>query len=166
MPPLLLPPLNPLWRPTDRSTVDDRELIRSYANWPLSRTNMHEITVIMNRAAEFPGTVTAIQGWIDEVQDLEDIYSGQVLDGTASLSNARSYEGARIGAPLTRDDLKKKADVLEWDTSLLRVKYESGGAGTSSTALLGARSEGLKSKILQALGIAANTSTQATVIRS
>jgi hypothetical protein len=42
----------------------------------------------------------------------------------------------------------------------------SGGGATSSTALIGARSEGLKSKILQALGIMANTSTQATVIRS
>jgi hypothetical protein len=49
--------------------------------------------------------------------------------------------------------LKKKADVLEWDTSLLRVKYESGGSGGTAGAVLAGRLADLKGRIFQTLGI-------------
>jgi hypothetical protein len=135
---MTIPVLNSLWRITPR---DDRELIRSYAGWPLSVTNLTELTAIQ------------VQRWIDEIENLEADYAEKVEIGTAHLGNAASYEGPTPGETLSRDDLKKKADVLEWDTSLLRVKYESGGAGGTAGAVLGGRMESLKGRIFQALGI-------------
>ena len=148
---MAIPILNILWRITPR---DDRELIRGYAGWPLSVTNLTELTAILNRVAiTSTATVTQVQRWIDEIENLEADYADQVESGTAHLNNAASYEGPTPGKTLSRDDLKKKADVLEWDTSLLRVTYESGGAGGTAGAVLGGRLADLKERIFQALGI-------------
>jgi hypothetical protein len=164
---MAIPILNSLWRITPR---DDRELIRGYAGWPLSVTNLTELTSILNRVAiTSTATVTQVQRWIDEIENLEADYADQVESGKAHLNNAASYEGPTPGKTLSRDDLKKKADVLEWDTSLLRVKYESGGAGGTAGAVLGGRLVTLKGRIFQTLGIepvSGAGSGMATLIRS
>jgi hypothetical protein len=146
-----IPALNPLWRSTPR---DDRELIRGYAGWPLSVTNQTELTAVLNRVALIStSTVSQVQRWIDEIEALEADYAERVESNTAHLGNAGSYEGPIPGTTLTREDLESKADVLEWDTSLLRVKYESGGSGGTAGAVLGARLADLKGRIFQSLGI-------------
>ena len=146
-----IPVLNSLWRITPK---DDRELIRGYAGWPLSVSNLTELTAILNRVAiTSTAAVVQVQKWIDEIENLEADYADQVESGKAHLGNAASYEGPDPGSSLSRDDLKKKADVLEWDTSLLRVKYESGGAGGTAGAVLGGRLADLKGRIFQTLGI-------------
>ena len=148
---MAIPTLNSLWRAT---TTDDRELIRGYAGWPLSVSNLTELTAIMNRVAiTSTAAVVQVQRWIDEIETLESDWADQVESGTAHLGNAASYEGPAPGSSLSRDDLKKRADVLEWDTSLLRVKYESGGAGGTAGAVLGGRLADLKGRIFQTLGI-------------
>jgi hypothetical protein len=148
---MAIPTLNNLWRITP---LDDRELIRGYAGWPLSVTNLTELTAILNRVAiTSTAAVTQVQRWIDEIENLEADYADQVESGKAHLNNAASYEGPTPGKALSRDDLKSKADVLEWDTSLLRVKYESGGAGGTAGAVLGGRLADLKGRIFQTLGI-------------
>jgi hypothetical protein len=148
---MAIPTLNNLWRITPK---DDRELIRGYAGWPLSVSNLTELTAILNRVAiTSTAAVVQVQKWIDEIETLESDWADQVESGTAHLGNAASYEGPAPGSSLSRDDLKKKADVLEWDTSLLRVKYESGGAGGTAGAALGGRLADLKGRIFQTLGI-------------
>jgi hypothetical protein len=148
---MAIPTLNSLWRAT---TTDDRELIRGYAGWPLSVSNLTELTAIMNRVAiTSTAAVVQVQKWIDEIETLESDWADKVESGTAHLGNAASYEGPAPGSSLTRDDLKKRADVLEWDTSLLRVKIDSGGAGGTAGAVLGGRLVDLKGRIFQALGI-------------
>jgi hypothetical protein len=148
---MAIPTLNSLWRAT---TTNDRELIRGYAGWPLSVSNLTELTAIMNRVAiTSTAAVVQVQRWIDEIETLESDWADQVESGTAHLGNAASYEGPAPGSSLSRDDLKEQADVLKWDTSLLRVKYESGGAGGTAGAVLGGRLADLKGRIFQTLGI-------------
>ena len=148
---MTIPTLNALWRVTPR---DDRELIRGYAGWPLSVTNQTELTSILNRVALISAsTVSQVQRWIDEIESLEADYADRVEAGREHLLNAASYEGPAPGTTLTRDDMKSKADVLEWDTSLLRVRYESGGSGGTAGAVLAARLVDLKGRIFQSLGI-------------
>jgi hypothetical protein len=156
--PAAIPTLNALWRPNGSSTRDDRELIRGYASWPVSAYNLTQLTSILNRAADTsPATVTQCQAWIDEIENLEQDWSDKVADGTAHLGNVQSYEGPAPGASLSRDDLKKRADVLEWDTTLLRVRYESGGrADATAGGTIATRIQQLKSRILQTLGIKAS----------
>jgi hypothetical protein len=163
---MAIPTLNPLWRVTPR---DDRELIRSYAGWPLSVTNQTELTSILNRVAiTSTAAVTQVQKWIDEIENLESDYADQVESGEAHLGNAASYEGPAPGTTLARDELKSKADVLEWDTSLLRVKYESGGSGGTAGAVLGGRLATLRGRIFQTLGIqpVGGGNGQAMLVRS
>jgi len=148
---MAIPNLNSLWRAT---TTNDRELIRGYAGWPLSVSNLTELTAIMNRVAiTSTAAVVQVQKWIDEIETLESDWADKVESGTAHLGNAASYEGPAPGSSLTRDDLKKRADVLEWDTSLLRVRIDSGGAGGTAGAVLGGRLVDLKGRIFQTLGI-------------
>jgi len=148
---MAIPTLNNLWRTT---TKDDRELIRGYAGWPLSVSNLTELTAILNRVAiTSTAAVVQVQKWIDEIETLESDWADKVESGTAHLGNAASYEGPAPGSSLTRDDLKKRADVLEWDTSLLRVRIDSGGAGGTAGAVLGGRLVDLKGRIFQTLGI-------------
>ena len=164
--PAPIPTLNALWRTTPR---DDRELIRSYAGWPVSAYNLTQLTSILNRAADTSAaTVTQVQTWIDEVENLEQSWADQLEDGTAHLGNVASYQGPAPGTTLTRDDLKKRADVLEWDTSLLSVKYEAGNRPDSTAGgVLSARIAQLKARILQTLGIAGMSDAgQAQLLRS
>jgi len=69
---MAIPTLNALWRVTPR---DDRELIRGYAGWPLSVTNLTELTAILNRVAiTSTAAVNQVQRWIDEIENLEADY--------------------------------------------------------------------------------------------
>jgi hypothetical protein len=149
---MAVPTLSNLWRTSPR---DDRELIRSYAGWPVSEYNLQILTTILNRAADVsPGTVTRCQAWIDEIETLEQDWSDQVGAGTAHLGNAEQYEGPIPGTTVSRDDQLKKADVLEWDTSLLRVKTTAGRRSeATASGVLGARIAQLQQRVLQALGI-------------
>jgi hypothetical protein len=156
--PAPIPTLNALWRPNGSSARDDRELIRGYASWPISAYNLTQLTTILNRAADTsPATVAQVQSWIDEIENLEQDWSDKVSDGTAHLGNVQSYEGPAPGANLTRDDLRKRADVLEWDTSLLRVSYQSGGRTDATVGgTIANRIQQLKGRIFQTLGIKAS----------
>jgi len=149
---MAIPTLNQLWRTSPR---DDRELIRGYAGWPVSSYNLQILTTILNRAADTSAaTVTQCQAWIDEIETLEQDWADQIGDGTAHLGNAAEYEGPLPGATVSRDQQLKKADVLEWDTSLLRVKVTTGGrADATAGGVRGTRIAQLQRRILQALGI-------------
>lgn len=149
--PAPLPTLNAAWR------AKDRERIRGYANWPVSAYNLTQLTSALNRVADTStDAVTQIQSWIDEVESLEQDWADKVSDGTAHLGNVQSYEGPAPGATLARADRQTKADVLEWDASLLKVSYQAGTRGDSTAGgVLAARVADLKGKILQAVGIAA-----------
>ena len=153
--PAPIPTLSALWRPNQGSTRDDRELIRGYALWPLSAYNLTQLTSIMNRVADTSAaTVAQVQRWIDEIETLEQNWADQVEDGTAHLGNVESYEGPTPGATLTRQDRQTKADVLEWDSSLLKVKYQAGRRSDSTAGgVLHARVDTLKAKVFQTLGI-------------
>ena len=152
---MAIPTLNALWRPNGGSSINDRELIREYALWPLSEYNLTQLTAIMNRIAQVsPAAVTSVQGWIDEIETLEQNWADQVEDGTAHLGNVESYEGPTPGTTLTRQDRQTKADVLEWDSSLLKVKYQAGKRSDSTAGgVLHARVDTLKAKVFQTLGI-------------
>jgi len=152
--PAPIPTLNPLWRTTPR---DDRELIRGYALWPVSAYNLTQLTSVLNRAADTSAaTVTQVQAWIDEIEDLEQDWADKVSDGTAHLGNVQSYQGPAPGTTLSREDRQKRADVLEWDTSLLQVSYQAGTrADSTAGGVLHARVASLKRKVLQTLGIKA-----------
>ena len=152
---MAIPTLNALWRPNGGSSINDRELIREYALWPLSEYNLTQLTAIMNRIAQVsPAAVASVQGWIDEIETLEQSWADQVEDGTAHLGNVESYEGPTPGTTLTRQDRQTKADVLEWDSSLLKVKYQAGKRSDSTAGgVLHARVDKLKAKVFQTLGI-------------
>jgi hypothetical protein len=147
-----------LWRPNEigptPKTRDDRGLIMAYAMWPVSVNNLKIITSILNRVAEIaPETVLHCQRWIDEIEELDEQWSGKIADGTAHLGNASSYEGPIPGKTLTRDDMKSKADVLEWNTDLQRVKYSTGNPAGTEGAVISQRIEFLKARLLRTLGI-------------
>ena len=149
--PAPIPSTLPPWR------SGDRELIRGYAGWPVSAYNLTQLTASMNRVAEAStAAVVAMQRWIDEVEGLEADWADKVSDGTAHLGNVQEYEGPKPGATLTRQDRQTKADVLEWDSSLLKVRYSAGSRPDSTVGgVLSARIEELKAKILQGLGLKA-----------
>lgn len=158
---MTIQPLNGLWRPNvaGPAPVDtqDRELVRQYAGMPGSENAIDVITEQMNVIASFsPATVLKIQGWINEIEDLEETHAGKVADGTAFLGDVEEYEGLRPGFEPTRAELVKKADVLEWDVeSLARVRIKTGPAGGQGTATgsLQARIGELKTRVLTALGL-------------
>lgn len=160
---LPLPTLNALWRTTP---IDDRDAIRSYADAPATEVNLHRLTVAMNLMAEAsPAAVARCKSWISEIEDLETIWADKVVSGTAHLGNAEEYEGPVPGTTPTRDQQLKRADVVEWDTNLLRVRYRSGsGAGTEG-GVLAARVQELKHKVLIAVGFDGATAG-ARIIRS
>lgn len=149
--PAPIPSTIPPWRSSDR------ERIRGYALWPVSAYNLTQLTAAMNRVAEASAdAVTQLQDWIDEVEALEQDWADKVSDGTAHLGNVQSYEGPAPGVTLSKADRQTKADVLEWDASLLKVQYQAGTRSDSTAGgVLHARVDGLKGKILQALGLKA-----------
>jgi hypothetical protein len=149
--PSTIPSVNSPWR------AGDRELVRSYAGWPISNHNLTQLTSIMNRAADTSSeTVVKIQSWMDEAEDLEQDWADKIADGTAHLGNVQSYEGPIPGVTLTAQDRRKKLDVIEWDTDLLKVKYTSGNrADSTSGGVITTRIEMLRGRVLQTLGIEA-----------
>lgn len=155
--PATIPTLNALWRPNAASARNDRELIRGYAGWPVSAYNLTQLTSALNRVADTSAAaVTQVQAWIDEIEDLETTWADQVADGTAHLGNVQEYEGVTPGSTLTRADRQTKADVLEWDASLLKVRYTAGTRSDSTAGgVLTARVSQLKAKVLQTLGLKA-----------
>jgi hypothetical protein len=165
-----LPDLDIQWRQT--ADINDRELIRTHLNYPASDASLTMIIQQMNSvAAVSPETVARIQGWLDEIIELEEIQADAVLDGTAHLSNAKEYEGVIPGTIPTRDQQLSQAGKLSWDTSVLKARYVF-GEGTRNTAQ-GQRDERrglLVSRIVQAVGIPYNSHTlygygAATLIR-
>ena len=151
---MTLPTLDPLWR----TTPDDRELIREYANFPGSEAGMTMLTVQLNSLASVtPSTVARVKGWIDEIQQLEQDVADQVADRTAHLGDVKSYEGLRPGLKPTKDDTLTKAGPLEWDTqSLMRVRFEAGdGPGGTASGQTQGRIADLKGRILTALSLSA-----------
>jgi hypothetical protein len=164
---MAIPTLNALWRPNGAdATKDDRELIRGYSEQPAVETVLHDLTVNMNRMATVsPAAITQIQTWIDEIEELDEQWSGFVADGTASQLSAAEYEGPINGTAVSRDDQLKRADVLEWDTTANRVRIKSaaGGQGSQSAAIAG-RIASLKGKVLQAMNL--SRSAGAVLLRS
>lgn len=162
-----LPTLNDLWRPNgDDANTDDRELIRQYSNQPAVQVVLHDLTVTMNRMAEIaPASVAQIQTWIDEIETLEAQWAAEVAAGTAHYSQAQEYEGPLPGTALTRDDLLKRADVLEWDTNLNRVRIVAGaGGGGTAAGATGQRIGELKARVLKAMDLSPQYGTR--VVRS
>ncbi len=151
---LLLP-----WRPNEIGPEpqerDDRELVRQYLGWPASESSLEAITTAMNGVAAVSASAVAkVQAWIDEVESLEATYADQVAAGTAHLQNAQEYEGPLPGAVITREEQLKKADVLEWDTSLLKVKVTSSGTALSTgTGVISDRIQQLRARVITALGL-------------
>lgn len=153
-----LPTLDPLWRPNatgpSPNTRDDRELIRSYSGQPAVHVVYHDLTVQMNRLASVsPAGVAQIQGWINEIENLEGDWSGQVADGTSSYAGATEYEGPVPGTSVERSDLLKRADVLEWDTDLKKVKYKLQQGTATQAGSMGQRIADLKGRILIAMDL-------------
>ena len=102
---------NTLWRPTPSSTRNDRDLIRTYLGWPVTEGSLVELTQQMNSVATLsPSTVGQVQGWLDEIVNLEETQADEVDAGTAHLGSAEEYEGpipgsnARASAQGQRDE--------------------------------------------------------------
>lgn len=142
-----LPDLDILWRPnTSNAAVNDRELIRIYINWPATIASLTELIQQLNSVASIsPPTVTLVQGWLDEIIELEEIQAGEINDGTAHLSNLQEYEGPIPGKTITQDDRLTQAGKLQWDSALLKSKltFSSGPRSTPQ----GQREERIKTLI-------------------
>lgn len=142
----ILPTLDPLWRPTGTDTTNDLVLIRTWIGWPASSGSLTELIQQMNVLATLsPADVAQVQTWIDEVVALEATQAGAVADGTAHLGNATEYEGPIPGTTPTREQQLQQADVLQWDTSLLKARYGFSGGGPGATA------QGQREQRMQAL---------------
>jgi len=167
-----IPPLAAGWRqrsPGDDplTTRDDRDLIRQYMDWPALNTYVHRVTIAMNDVAvESPATVGQIQVWIDEAEDLEAQWRDKVAAGTAHQGNATSYEGPIPGREITQNDRKTKADVLEWDPGLLKVKISGGGVAATEQAVLADRISTARRRVIAALGLSSRTGGSHRLSRS
>jgi hypothetical protein len=153
-----VPTLNVLWRPNatgpQPKTRDDRELIRSYSNQPAAELVYHDLTVVMNRLASVsPAGVAQIQAWINEIENLEGDWAGQVADGNATYAQATEYEGPLPGATIERADMLSQADVLKWDTDLKKVKFKTAPGANTQAGNMGQRIADLKGRILTALDL-------------
>ncbi len=161
--PTTVPPVLSPWR------SGDRELIRQYANWPCSGYNLTQLTAAMNRVAETSTeTVAAIQARIDKIESLDQDWTDKIEDGTAHLGNAVEYEGPIPGQTLTPNDYRSKLAVIEWDTSLRKVRTVTGGRSDATAGgLITGKIASLKAEILQDLGIqAANGGGMVRLVRS
>lgn len=155
---MAIPTLHVLWRPNatgpQPKTRDDRELIRSYSNQPAAEVVYHDLTVTMNRlAAVSPAAVAQIQTWVNEIENLEGDWAGQVADGNATYAQATEYEGPLPGATIERADMLQKADVLQWDTDLKKVKFKTAPGANTQAGNMGQRIADLKGRILTALDL-------------
>lgn len=150
---MAIPTLHNSWRTTN---PDDRDVIRQWAQAPVTESGMTWITSAMNTVATLlPGTVTNCKAWIDEALALEETHAEQVAAGTAHIGNASSYEGLRPGADPTRDDMRSKLDVVEWDVkTLYSVRIESGNNPTATAqGQTAQRIAVLQQRVLTALGL-------------
>lgn len=129
-----LPDLDPLWRPNaSNSIINDRELIRTYINWPATISSLTQLIEQLNSVASIsPATVVQVQSWLDEIIDLEQTTADEISDGTAHLSNLQQYEGPIPGVKLTEDDRRTQVGELQWDSNLLKNKLVFNG-GMRST---------------------------------
>lgn len=123
----------PPWRDTDR------EDIRIILGIPATEIALIHLTTAMNGLADYsPASVVSVQGWIDQWKALEDRWNEVLAGGDIAAAYATEYEGLRPGAEVTREDMLKKADVLEWDIETQYKVRLSGGAAGSSGSLAGA----------------------------
>lgn len=162
---MAIPALHNSWR---TSNPDDRDVVRQWAQAPVTESGMTWITSAMNTVASLlPGTVVSCKAWIDEALELEEAHAAQVAAGTAHLGNATVYEGLRPGADPTRDDLRSKADVLEWDVeTLYKVRIESGNNPTATAqGQTAQRIAVLQQRVLTALGLSQAASGGAQLFR-
>lgn len=153
---MTLPTVSTLWRPNSSSaTVNDLALIRTYINWPASDGSLTELIQQLNAVAKnSPATVTQVQGWVDEIEELEETQADAVSDGTAHLGNAEEYEGPIPGTTPTRAQQLSQAGKLTWDTSLLKARYRFGsGARASAQGQRDERISLLVSRIASALNV-------------
>lgn len=124
---MALPTLDSLWRPNNTSTRNDRDLIRSWINWPATDGSLTELIEQMNSVASLaPSAVAQVQAWVDEIVNLEATQSDEVDAGTAHLGSAEEYEGPIPGTSPSRDQQLSQAGKLTWDTSLLKARYRFG----------------------------------------
>ena len=132
---------DPLWRPTPSSTRNDRDLIRTYLGWPATEGSLVELTQQMNSVATLsPSTVGQIQGWLDEIVNLEEVQADEVDAGTAHLGSAEEYEGPIPGTTPTKEERESSVGKLSWDTSLLKARYKF-GSGNARASAQGQRDE-------------------------
>jgi hypothetical protein len=148
--------------------VQDRSLIRSYLGLPVTEEAMVILSDQMNSTASVDSHgVVQIQAWLDEIITLEQTHADEVDSGTAHLGSATSYEGARPGVTLTRDDKLSQAGPAQWDTGLDKVKYEFGT--NSRASVQGQREERINTlveRIATALSISKQSSSGGILIRS
>ena len=147
---------NALWRPTPSSTRNDRDLIRTYIGWPATEGSLVELTQQMNSVATLsPSTVGQIQGWLDEIVNLEETQADEVDAGTAHLGSAEEYEGPIPGTAPTREQQQSQVGKLSWDTSLLKARYKfgSGNARASAQGQRDERTQLLIGRIASALNV-------------
>jgi hypothetical protein len=106
----------------------------------------------MNRMASIsPAAVAQIQSWINEIETLEGEWSGKVAEGSAHYAGAIEYEGPLPGSVPDRADMLKRADVLEWDTDLSKVKYKLQQGNATQAGSMGQRIADLKGRVLTAM---------------
>jgi hypothetical protein len=150
-----LPTLSSLWRPNGTSAANDLGLIRTYVGWPATTDSLTELIQQMNSTADLStATVTQVQGWLDEIVELEETQADAVSAGTAHLGNAEEYEGPIPGTTPTRDQQLSQAEGLTWDTSVLKVRYRfGGGANATAQGQRDARIELLSNRIASALNV-------------
>lgn len=138
----------PPWRETDR------EDIRSILEIQATQHTLMLITSSMASVADFsPPTVTSVQAWIDQWKELESQWSAILISGNVQASFATEYEGLKPGVEVSREDMLKKADVLEWDTETqFKVKLNTGGgSGTTQAGAMRDQMAFLADRICRAL---------------
>lgn len=146
----MIPTLNAAWRESDRLSI------LRYAGIAITESQLIHVTSGMNSVATYsPAAVAQCRGWIDEIDTLEATYAARVAAGDAHLDSARSYEGLRPGAVVTRDDMLAQADVLQWSVDTqYKVRFEAGtGVNSTANGASGARIADLQGRVLRALGL-------------
>ena len=131
-----VPSIDPGWSenaaPLNQTREQTREDIRLILNLPVSVQALGDLTEAMNRVAEVsPPTVASIEAGLAEYATLET--------SRTEIQSSATWEGA---APL------KKADVVEYDTSLLGKS----DAIVSQTQGINARMGQIEMEIRVALG--------------
>lgn len=138
----------PPWRETDR------EEIRSILEIQVTHHTLTIITSSMNGVADLsPPTVTSVQAWVDRWKELETEWNAILDSGDVQSQFATEYEGLRPGVEVAREDMLKKADVLEWDVQTqYGVKLKTGGGmGTTKAGAMRDQMAFLADRICRAL---------------